>query len=316
MKLIIWDLDETLWEGTIYYGEDVSLKPEAKEILKQLDKLGIKQAVCTHNKFIPAVKKIGELGLTKYFKVVKASTGMEKDEMIKQILKELNILPEETLFIDDTVFNRELVREVVGCHVDYETDLYQIMKYFDTERLVLMNQQRNRNNSEQNWSGTKTEFLKTINNEISIKVGEESEIPRLTILTNRTNELNATQNRYTEAEIEKFIKDKSYIVYVAYLRDKFGSYGLIGEVIIEKQDNMWFLKDVCVSCRTMGRGIGSALFRHIKQEAEKNCVEILKGVVIPNEDNFRMTHLFEKFGFNKTKEEDRKIYYELKCCIT
>ncbi len=45
--------------------------------------------------------------------------------------------------------------------------------------------------------------MREVGNEISIKLGEESEIPRLATLANRTNELNASRNRYKDVEIEK-----------------------------------------------------------------------------------------------------------------
>jgi len=310
MKLVVWDLDETIWHGTIYYGDSVTLKPEAREVLKQLDKLGIKQAICSHNNFASAVKKIAELGLTKYFFVIKAKVGVEKDVMVKQILKEQKFLPEETLFVDDTMFNREIVRESVGCHVDYEEDLYQIMKYFDTDRLILMNQQRNRLNDENNWVGTKEEFLKKIRSEIHIKTASKEEISRLTTLANRTNELNSTRNRYTEVEIEKFIKEKSYIVYVAYLKDKFGDYGLIGEVIIEVQNKNWFIKDICVSCRTLGRGIGGKLIEYVYDMAKKSDIKKLIAHIVPSIDNFRMKPLFENRGFKYIRNDDTTEIYE------
>ncbi len=309
MKLVIWDLDNTIWDGIIFHGEKVVLKPEAKEVLKQIDKIGVKQVVCSYNELDNCLKRIKEFGIDTYFSHVKASTRLTKDVMIKELLESCDILPEETLFIDDSILNRELVKMSVGCHVDFDDDLYQIMKYFDTNRLVLMNQQRNRLNAENTWCGSKEDFMREVGNEISIKLGEETEIPRLTTLSNRTNELNASRNRYKDEEIEKFIKDNDYIVYVAYLKDKFGDYGLIGEVIIEVSGDSWFVKDICVSCRTMGRGVASSLIKYV---IDKIDVKLLTGVVVINEDNWRMTRLFEKFNFKKVSEEDKKVYYELK----
>ena len=309
MKLVIWDLDNTIWDGIIFHGEKVVLKPEAKEVLKQIDKIGVKQVVCSYNELDNCLKRIKEFGIDTYFSHVKASTRLTKDVMIQELLESCDILPEETLFIDDSILNRELVKMSVGCHVDFDDDLYQIMKYFDTNRLVLMNQQRNRLNAENTWCGSKEDFMREVGNEISIKLGEETEIPRLTTLSNRTNELNASRNRYKDEEIEKFIKDNDYIVYVAYLKDKFGDYGLIGEVIIEVSGDSWFVKDICVSCRTMGRGVASSLIKYV---IDKIDVKLLTGVVVINEDNWRMTRLFEKFNFKKVSEEDKKVYYELK----
>ena len=228
MKAVIWDLDCTLWNGTIYHGDKVSLKPETKEVLKQLDKLGIIQCVCTHNDIVPALMQIQQFGLEKYFKIVAGRTDTDKAVMIQKILDELELEPEEVLFVDDIQLNREHVKLAVGCHIDYETDLFKIMKYFDTDRLLSMNQHRDRLNAEKRWKGTMRDFLKTIDMDIHIKTAEIFELERITNLANRTNELNATRTRYTEDAIRAFFINDKYEIYVVYLKDKFGDYGLIG----------------------------------------------------------------------------------------
>jgi len=311
MKLIIWDLDETIWEGTIFYNETVKLKPEAKEVLKQIDKLGITQYVCTHNKLPPALAKIKELGLGKYFKGVRAEIRREKADIIKEIIEEEGVSPDETVFIDDSPLNRGHVKEVVGCHVDYEIDLYKVMKYFDTDRLKLMNQQRTRTDAEGNWEGDFKTFLKTTEMVVDIKEAVEGEIPRITDLANRTNEFNATRNRYSEGEIESFIKDNTHILYVVYLRDRFGDYGLIAEAVIEKRETEWFIKDICVSCRTTGRGLGTKLLEHIIVMASVANISKLTGYVALNDDNVTMSKLFEKQGFKLITKEKNISNYEL-----
>ncbi len=310
MKAIIWDLDETLWVGTVYHGESVKLKQETKEILKQIDKLGIDQYVCSHNVKEHVFKQIDEFGLRKYFKIIKAEIGIEKDDMIQQILDETGLLPEEVVFIDDTGINRELVRLKVGCHVDFEEDLYRVMKYFDTDRLKSMNQQRTRTDFETKWTGTRKEFLKLVKNEITIKEAEESELPRITNLANRTNDLNAARSRYTMQEMRDIFESGDYVIWVAYLTDQFGDYGLIGEIIVNVSDaKHWFIKDWCVSCRTMGRGVGTELLRSVKEIANVSAVEKVTGCVIPNDDNYRMGPMYIKAGFKKGKVEDEKHYY-------
>ena len=311
MKLIIWDLDDTLWEGTIYYNETVKLKPGAEEVLKQIEKLGVMQYVCTHNKLEPVKKKLKELGLTKYFKGIRASINKEKAEIIKEILEKEKITPEETVFIDDTRLNRAHVKEIIGCHVDYEENLYQVMKYFDTDRLKLMNQQRVRTNAEKGWKGNFKDFLKTTKMVVDIKKAVTYEIPRITNLANRTNELNAARNRYSKGQIESFINDNNYIVYVVYLRDKYGDYGLIAEAIIEKRPKEWFIKDICVSCRTMGRGLGTTLLEHIMVMASVADTQKLIGHVIPNESNHKMIKLFTGRRFKRTNVKKGVHCYEL-----
>jgi len=313
MKAIIWDLDETLWKGTVHYGETVKLKAETKEVLKQLHKLGIVQCICSFNPSEYVLKKLEEFDMIKYFTIISARMDKGKHYVIKDMIKTLNFYPEDVLFVDDIPLNREMVKMFTGCNVDYDENLYNIMKYFDTDRLRLMKEHQIRVTAEKEWKGDRKEFLKIIKNKIKIKLATEDEIPRITNLANRTNELNAARNRYTEVEIEKFIKDKrQYTVYVAYLSDKFGDYGLVGEIIIKKEDN-WDITDVCVSCRTMGRDVGSSLFKYVIKKVKKiGNITTLTGRVIPNQDNFRMAHLFERCGFKKEKIYESIIYYTYK----
>jgi len=311
MKAVIWDLDDTLWHGTIYHNDKVTLKDETKEVLKQLNKLGIIQIVCTHNKEENAISTLSSLVDINVFEAVFASVNEEKDVMIARILEAYNLNPSEVLFIDDLPYNRMLVKEKLGVHVDYMEDLYEVMKYFDTDRLILMKEQRCRITAEEEWVGNKKEFLKKIRNEIRIFYPSEENVVRLSNLANRTNELNAVRNRYSESEIETFIKDDRYIVYAAELKDNFGDYGIVGEVIIERMPDCAFIKDICVSCRTMGRGVGKELLKKVKKDLHEEGITV-RGAVILNEDNFRMPNLFESAGFIKTNETDDKIFYEAK----
>jgi len=310
MKLVIWDLDETLWEGTIYYGETIKLKNEAEEVLKQISKLdGVKQYVCTHNKMENTMCILKNTNLLKYFDGIKASTGIEKDVMVLEILEETGCSPEETIFIDDTSFNTALVKAVTRCNVDYFTDLFEIFKYLDTDRLKLMNEQRDRFNAEQKWSGTHKDFLMSVKSELEIKNAIPADIKRISDLANRTNELNAARNRYTEKEIETFIKG-NYTVLVGRLKDKFGDYGLIAETIVETVNDKMIILDFTVSCRTMGRGVGSQLMEFLIAHAMLNNMKKIQGIINTTTDNFRMPKLYKKFGFKEVKKIRDTIYFE------
>jgi len=309
MKLIIWDADETLWEGKIIYGK-VFLKYETKETLKQLNKLGIKQYVCSKNDEKKIRKQLEEFGLTKYIDGIKAS-WKPKNIAIKEILEETTILPEEAVFVDDEKINREEVKELVGCHTDYEKDLYNVLKYFDTDRLLLMKQERRRNRAEKEFKGTFKEFLDNSGMVSEIKRAHLGMLTRITNLANRTNELNSARNRYTEKQLADILNNPNYMVYIITLDDKYGSYGIIGEIIIKKEKDAWFIRDLCISCRVMGRGIGTKLLSYIIDLAKANNVQKIYGSINLNNDNFRMKLLYEKLKFEKISEKENTICYEL-----
>lgn len=309
MKLIIWDCDETLWEGKVMYG-DVKLKKETKEVLKQIDKLGISQAICSKNDFDGVHKWLKKFEIDHYFKTIKANWE-PKHLSINTILSGQRCTAEETLFIDDEAINRDEVKQLVGCHVDFESDLYQILKYFDTDRLKLMNQQRDRTDAEKTYRGTFKDFLENSGMVCEIKEGHKAMLTRLTNLTNRTNELNASRNRYSKEEVESMLSSEDYLVYVAFLKDKYGDYGIIGEIIVDiTTKGEWFIKDLCVSCRTMGRGIGKKLLRFVKQKAREHKVTYLYGEVNIKEDNWRMPKLYEQEGFRVVNPEANPVKYD------
>lgn len=310
MKLIIWDADNTLWEGEIVNG-NVILKPETKEVLKQIDKLGITQVICSKNDELPLLDKLKEFDIGKYFKGIKASWN-PKSKMVKELLDAFMIDPLETLFIDDDKVNRKEVEMIIGCHTDFDEDLYNIFKYFDTERLVTMVQQRTRETAEKNWRGDFKDFLKSLNMVVTIKRAEPENVSRIANLANRTNELNASRMRYKEDDIKKFMDDDNYDVFVAFLKDVYGDYGLIGEVILQRMTGYIFIKDFCVSCRTMGRGIGSKMLNYIIKDTKERGIPKIQGYIRPSNDNWRMTDLYKKFGFELVESDiEAGDYYEL-----
>jgi len=311
MKLVVWDLDETLWEGKLMYG-NVKLKDETKEVFKQLNKLKIKQCICSKNNLKDAIKKLDEFGLTKYLSDIVANWS-PKSENIKNMLIVEDVKPEETLFVDDEKINRAEVKEVIGCHVDYDTDLFNIMKYFDTDRLLLMKQERQRHTAEKEYKGTFKDFIENSGMVFEIRPGHVGMLTRITNLANRTNELNASRNRYSEEQIKEMLENHEfYQTYVINLKDNYGDYGIIGEVIIEKLKSTWYIKDICISCRVMGRGIGTRLLQHVISTAKQRKIYNIIGLVVLSEENFRMPELYEKLGFINTSEKKNIKWYELK----
>ena len=49
IKVVIWDLDDTLWKGTLAEGDDVQLLENRVAIIKELNKRGIVNAICSKN---------------------------------------------------------------------------------------------------------------------------------------------------------------------------------------------------------------------------------------------------------------------------
>lgn len=51
IKCVIWDLDNTIWDGVLSEDKEVKLNDNIKEIIEELDKRGILQSVASKNNY-------------------------------------------------------------------------------------------------------------------------------------------------------------------------------------------------------------------------------------------------------------------------
>ena len=114
IKLVIWDLDNTLWEGTVYYKDkdSVKLKPGTAAALKELTKRGIKNTICSKNYYEDADKTLEKFEIKKYFENPEIGWGL-KSEGIKRLIEKFNVKKDEVIFIDDDAFQRAEVQSQI-----------------------------------------------------------------------------------------------------------------------------------------------------------------------------------------------------------
>ena len=62
LKLVVWDLDETLWRGTLSEGE-VELDRRTREIVRELNRRGIVNSICSKNDSAAARERLEQYGL-------------------------------------------------------------------------------------------------------------------------------------------------------------------------------------------------------------------------------------------------------------
>ena len=104
VKCIIWDLDDTLWSGTLAEGEDVVSKKWLLEKIKQLDGVGIINSICSKNDYLKAKAKLVQLGIWDFF-VFPIIDFVPKGQNVKNIIDCLQLRPENCLFVDDNDAN-------------------------------------------------------------------------------------------------------------------------------------------------------------------------------------------------------------------
>ena len=322
IKVVVWDGDNTLWDGTVFYKdkENVRIKPGTKEALKELDKRGIKSTICSKNYYEDVESILKKFEIEKYFENPQVGWGLKSDA-IKKLAAEFNVAHDEMLFVDDDPFQRaEVKSQIPEISIFEANDPIDVLSLEgvmplnatdeDKKRVQLLKEQRNREEAEKGHKGDFKDFLKECGMVMTVRPVEEEDWARVCQLLNRTNELNATSNRYTLEQLKESYEENNDIVMVVELKDKFGDYGLIAETILENKDYGWFIRDLTVSCRTMGRGIGSALVIAILHYAKENSIKKVVGRLVETESNWRIKPLYENRGFRKISADGKATYYE------
>ena len=103
IKLVIWDLDDTFWHGTLSEGPVEGIS-ENIQLIKDLTDRGIVNTICSKNDFEPTVEKLKEFGINDYF-VFKSIDWTPKGQRIEKQIKDMGLRPVNCLFLDDNEVN-------------------------------------------------------------------------------------------------------------------------------------------------------------------------------------------------------------------
>ncbi len=320
IKCVIWDLDCTMWDGTLVESDDVKLKPGIADVISTLDSRGILHSVCSKNEMDDAIDKLKEFGLEQYMLYPEVNWNA-KSLGVAKIRENLNIGMDTILFVDDQPFERE---EVKSAHpeitvidaAEYLTlpDLPRLNPRFITRdskrRRQMYLDDIKRKSEEEGFQGTPEAFLASLNMKFVIHDAREEDLKRAEELTVRTNQLNATGRTYDYDELNAFRQSEDYKLLVCELTDKYGSYGKIGLALIQMKEEHWHLKLLLMSCRVMSRGVGTVLMSHILQETKKAGKKLLADFRTTKRN--RMMYVSYKFANFKEvdKDDEGNILFE------
>ena len=312
VKCLVWDLDNTLWQGILAEGDACTVLPEIRNLICELDQRGILQSIASRNDAQPALQRLRELALADYFLWPQIHWG-PKSASVAAIAQAINIGLDTLAFIDDQPYERDEVAqtypELLCLDVTQAGQILQMpefMPHFITDeskqRRAMYRQDAVRQELEDNFAGPKEEFLAELNMVFSITYADEIDLCRLQELTARTNQLNTTGRIYSYDELDALRQSAQHDLWVAALDDKYGSYGKIGLALVEKSPELWTIRILLMSCRVLSRGVGTLLLQHIMRRACAAQVR-LQAEMIPNERNRMMYATYKFAGFKEVASE-------------
>lgn len=307
IKLLIWDLDHTLWNGILSENDQITLKPKVVEVIKELDRRGVLQSIASKNNFDDAWAKLEEFGLSEYFLYPQINWA-PKSEAVATIVDKISIGINTVAFIDDQDFEREEVRFVhpqVRCYQDSKVaeilNIPDFLPQFVTPESAFrrsLYQTDILRKEEEEKIGSNQSFLESLNMQFKVSLATVGDLQRVEELTQRTNQLNATGYTYSYEELEAFITSPNHLLLVAELVDKFGTYGKIGVALIEIGESAWTLKLLLMSCRVMSRGVGKVLLSYISNQA-RQAGKSIQAEFRPTDRNRAMYITYRFSGFEE-----------------
>lgn len=325
-KLLVLDLDNTLWGGVIgddgpdriVIGRETPIA-EAYTAFQQyclsLRERGILLAVCSKNN-----EEVAKEGFAhpdsvlklEHFSAFKANWE-PKHENILAIAQELDLGVDSFVFVDDDPAERAIVEAQipgiavpdVGRDVTRYASIIESKRYFeqlslgkeDLSRAKLYEENANRANFGSKFANY-GEYLDSLQMTAEIDDFNSTYMERIVQLTNKTNQFNLTTRRYTLAELESAASDRKHICIFGRLSDRFGDNGLISVVLgtIEGRElhiDLWLM-----SCRVLKRDMEIAMLDALAERARNRGMELLVGTYLPTPKNGMVAGHYAKLGFS------------------
>ncbi len=337
-KCLVLDLDDTLWGGII--GEDglegIKLGPtpegrpflEFQKYILSLFNRGIILAINSKNNLEDALNVLRKHPYAvlkeKHFASIKINWD-DKISNMKAIADEINIGLDSLVFFDDDKLNREMVSsalpevKVVDLPDDPSLYLKTLMELNDFNSFHFSEEDKARGRmyadqrKRQELSQTATditEYLKALNMKVTIEPASPFNIPRISQLTQKTNQFNMTTRRYSEEDIKKLSGNKNYLVFSVKVEDKFGDNGITGIAIVKKEEKKWIIDSFLLSCRIIGRRVEETMLAYILEEAKKEKVKTLIGEFISTKKNTPAKEFYHKNGFKPIEKKGGVQWWE------
>jgi FkbH-like protein len=263
VKLVIWDLDETLWRGTLSETSTTLIEGRA-ELLTTLVDRGVMVSICSKNDVAIARRRLEELGLWDIV-VFPRIDWLPKGPEVQALIEAAQLRPENVLFIDDNPLNRaEVAWQVRAIQVLDPADpafggrMAEIVASGkdDAKRSRLAEYKvLEAKTSAAETFGDNLEFLRSCDIQVQVTERPAADAERIQELLARTNQLNYTKRRSSLDEVRALLADPEVRSVAIRVTDRFGDYGLVGFGAVRGTGKGAAVEHLAFSCRILNMGI-------------------------------------------------------------
>jgi FkbH-like protein len=291
VKLVIWDLDDTFWRGTL--SEDpITPVVENIELVKTLAARGIICSICSKNEYDGVVCELKRMNVWDYFVAPKISF-QSKGHSIARIIEALQLRPQNVVFIDD---NPSVLAEAAfaspgllcldsPARLSAQMDSIHLRGSADPDlnRLAQYKTIAAKHDTKEASGASEVSFLRQSEIRVEIDYSVESHIDRIIELVNRSNQLNYTKRRIeTDEDRRKFLEETRAFGFkagVVKVWDKYGDYGIVGFFMTLATLREYRLEHFVFSCRVMNMGVEQYVYDYLRRP----LIDIAQPVAYPIE---------------------------------
>lgn len=325
-KLLILDLDETLWGGIVgevgweklrlgghdFVGEAYA---DFQRALKSFTNRGILLGIASKNDepvALEAIQKHPEMILRLEDFAGWKINWKDKAQNIADLVAELKLGLQSAVFIDDNPVERARVREALPevFVPDWPDDCMLFpsallaMRCFDAPTISNEDLQRTElYRSERQREALKTrvgdlnEWLKTLNITVQVQELNEANLDRTIQLLNKTNQMNLATRRMTAPEFKAWAGAPSRKVWNVRVSDRFGDAGLTGLVSMEIENSHARIVDFLLSCRVMGRKVEETMLHLAVSHARSAGAKEVLAEYVPTPKNAPCLEFWKRSHF-------------------
>ncbi len=276
VKCVVWDLDNTLWRGTLVEDgpEGLTVDLRVADLIAALDERGILNSIASKNSLDQVEPILRAAGLWDYFLYPQVHWG-PKSVSIAAIAESLNFGRDTLVFIDDQPFERD---EVAAAFPEVQTFDHNAIgtllsgARFDVPRTEEGRRRRQmykedevrqqaRHRTDADFLG----FLRACNIVLTVSDLSAANIERVFELTERTNQLNYVGRRVSYSDLESLLREGALRGLVLSVADRYGEYGIVGFAMLDVR--RWTVDSFFMSCRVQRKKIDHAFFDLLRRHA-------------------------------------------------
>ncbi len=314
-KLLITDLDDTLWRGVAGETGDLALHENYAAALATLATRGLVIAAASRNEAEVARAALAEVAHQAPSGVPRlaalAVDWADKADLVADILGQLALAAEHTVVVDDDPVNCALVAArfpAMDVRRFADPDGFAAMLLADP---LLAAEERpgsdagtraslyQRRAEVERLRAAETDaaaFLERLETRLTILPLDAASRPRAAELARRVNQFVLTAERPNEMELSRRSNCLDFLV---RLDDVFGGHGIVGLVLADIDGEAAVIRNLYLSCRALQRRVETAMLAILSRRAAALGARRIVGTVEEMERNRPARGLFAEAGFRR-----------------